>query len=108
MVAGFGGLRHRSNGGLAFAPRLPDALSRIAFRLRWRGRRLQVDITPGQAKYQLLEGDELELSHHGQPITLEQNSPVVEVIPATPPTHHVTQPVGRAPLACRLSEDMRC
>ncbi|MGH3688332.1 MAG: glycoside hydrolase family 65 protein [Pseudonocardiaceae bacterium] len=99
LVAGFGGLRHLDDGGLAFAPRLPEALSRIAFRLRWRGQRLQVEIVRGQAEYQLLEGVGLELRHHGQPITLTTDSPVVAAIPATPPTDHLIQPAGREPLA---------
>ena len=105
LVAGFGGLRHLDSRGLAFAPRLPEALTRITFRLRWRGRRLQVQITPGQAEYRLLEGVELELKHHGQPITLTVGSPVVQTIPPDPPTDHPTQPVGREPLARRLRGD---
>jgi alpha,alpha-trehalose phosphorylase len=105
LVAGFGGLRHRDDGGLAFAPRLPEALTRITFRLRWRGQRLRIQITPGQAEYQLLEGTELELRHHGQAITLTVNSPVVEPIPPTPPTNHITHPVGREPLCRRLGGD---
>jgi alpha,alpha-trehalose phosphorylase len=102
LVAGFGGLRHLSDGGLAFAPRLPETLTRIAFRLRWRGRRLEVEITPGQAKYQLLEGAGLELRHHGQAITLTMGTPVVKTIPPVPPTDHLVQPVGREPLARRF------
>jgi alpha,alpha-trehalose phosphorylase len=105
LVAGFGGLRHLDDGGLAFAPRLPDALTRITFRLRWRGRRLQVEITRGEAKYQLLEGTELELRHHGQPITVTVDSPAVQPIPPIPPTDPITQPVGREPLARRLGRD---
>jgi alpha,alpha-trehalose phosphorylase len=105
VVAGFGGLRHLDDGGLAFAPRLPEALSRITFRLRWRGQRLRVEITPGQAEYRLLDSTGLELSHHGQPITLTAEEPVVRPIPPPPPTDHVTQPVGREPLARRLPDD---
>ncbi|MGH3834770.1 MAG: glycoside hydrolase family 65 protein [Pseudonocardiaceae bacterium] len=105
VVAGFGGLRHLDHGGLAFAPRLPEALSKITFRLRWRGRRLRVQITPGQAEYQLLEGAELELSHHGQLITLAADSPAVQPIPPPPPTDQLVQPVGREPLARRLRSD---
>ncbi|MBV8994041.1 MAG: glycoside hydrolase family 65 protein [Pseudonocardiales bacterium] len=104
LVAGFGGLRHRDDGGLAFAPRLPEALTRITFRLRWRGRRLRVHITPGQAEYRLLEGDELELSHYGQLVTVTADPPLARPIPPTPPTDHLTQPVGREPLARRLRE----
>jgi alpha,alpha-trehalose phosphorylase len=105
VVAGFGGLRHLNDDGLAFAPRLPQALTRITFRLRWRGRRLRIQITPGQAEYQLLEGTELELKHHEHSITLTVNSPVIASIPPTPPTSPVTQPVEREPLSRRLHGD---
>ncbi|MGH3773049.1 MAG: glycosyl hydrolase family 65 protein, partial [Pseudonocardiaceae bacterium] len=105
LVAGFGGLRHRDDGGLAFAPRLPEALNKITFRLRWRGRLLRVQITPGQAEYQLLDGADLALSHHGQPITLTADAPTVAPIPPTPPTDDLTQPLGREPLARRLRGD---
>ncbi|MGH3918610.1 MAG: glycoside hydrolase family 65 protein [Pseudonocardiaceae bacterium] len=104
VAAGFGGLRHLDD-GVAFAPRLPEALNRITFRLRWRGQRLRVQITHGQAEYQLLEGTELELSHHGQLVTLKADSPVVRPIPPAPPTDQLVQPVGREPLARRLRED---
>jgi alpha,alpha-trehalose phosphorylase len=104
LVAGFGGLRHRDDGALAFAPRLPEALTRITFRLRWRGRRLRVQITPRQAQYLLLEGDKLELYHYGQLVTVAVDPPLVQPIPPTPPADHVAQPVGREPLARRLRE----
>jgi alpha,alpha-trehalose phosphorylase len=104
LVAGFGGLRHLNDGGLAFAPRLPEALTRITFRLRWRGRRLRVQITPGQAEYRLLEGDDLELSHYGRRIALTAHLPQVHPIPPTPATEQLVQPVGREPLARRLRD----
>jgi alpha,alpha-trehalose phosphorylase len=104
VVAGFGGLRHLDDGGLAFAPRLPGALTRITFRLRWRGQRLRVEIKPGEVEYRLMEGSELEFHHHGERMTLRKDAPVVAPIPPTPPTDHVVQPVGREPLARRLRE----
>ncbi len=102
LVAGFGGLRHLDDGGLAFAPRLPEALTRITFRLRWHGQRLRVQITRGQAEYRLLVGDKLELNHYGQPITLIGETPQVQPIPSAPPPDQLVQPVGREPLARRL------
>ncbi|HZS20087.1 MAG TPA: glycosyl hydrolase family 65 protein [Pseudonocardiaceae bacterium] len=105
VVAGFGGLRHLDDGSLAFAPRLPEALTRITFRLRWRGQRLRIQISPGQALYHLLDGSELQLKHHGQSVTVTSNSPAVVPIPPTPSTDHVTQPLGREPLRHRLPAD---
>jgi alpha,alpha-trehalose phosphorylase len=104
LVAGFGGMRHLDDGGLAFAPRLPEALTRITFRLRWRGRRLRVQIAPGQAEYRLLEGAELTLSHYGQLMTVTADSPQVAPIPPIAPRDQLAQPVGREPLARRLRE----
>ena len=43
-VAGFGGMRDYG-GKLTFAPRLPDRLERLAFRLLFRGRRLSIEAT---------------------------------------------------------------
>ena len=61
-------------GRLSFAPRLPQTLTRLAFRVYFKGRRLLVDICPGEARYSLLEGQSLELSHHRDPLTLAQAS----------------------------------
>ncbi|WP_306204636.1 glycoside hydrolase family 65 protein [Actinoplanes sp. RD1] len=103
VVAGFGGLRHLST-CLAFAPRLPEALTRIAFRVRWRGRRLQVTITPGHAVYRLLAGDDLDLRHHGELVTVPRNGSLELPIPAPPDVEPVRQPPGREPLARRVRE----
>lgn len=43
LVAGFGGMRPRGD-SLGFAPRLPEAISRLAFRLEVRGRPLRIEI----------------------------------------------------------------
>ena len=101
VVAGFGGLRPLST-GLTLSPRLPRALTRIAFRLRWRGRCLQVEITPEQAVYRLLYGDDLELRHHGEPITVPRDGSVARPIPAPEAVEPVHQPAGREPLARRI------
>src|SRR4051795_11060383 len=61
-VAGFGGMRDH-DGSLRFAPRLPEALDRLAFRLCFRGRRLLVDVRSKYATYTLQHGAPLEISH---------------------------------------------
>jgi alpha,alpha-trehalose phosphorylase len=101
VVAGFGGLRQLST-GLALAPRLPGALTRVAFRLRWQGRCLLVEITPEHATYRLLYGDDLELRHHGEVITVVSTAPTTHPIPAPAAVQPVEQPPGREPLARRL------
>ena len=48
-VAGFGGMRDHG-GELSFSPRLPGALTRLRFRLMFRGRSLLVDVSHEQAR----------------------------------------------------------
>ena len=44
LVAGFGGMRLQNN-RLSFAPRLPEALSRLAFHIQYRGSRLRIEVS---------------------------------------------------------------
>jgi len=55
LVSGFGGLRD-DDGELRFDPRLPAGWSSLAFRLRWRGSRLQVTLEREAMRFELLEG----------------------------------------------------
>ena len=68
-VAGFGGMRDH-DGVLAFAPRLPPRLERLAFGLRFRGRLFHVVVTRDAATYEVQGGDDLELRHHGSAIVV--------------------------------------
>jgi alpha,alpha-trehalose phosphorylase len=95
-VAGFGGMRDH-DGALSFIPRLPGALTRLTFRLCFRGRRLLVEIEHRQASYSLLDGPPLEITHHGEVATVEAEQPLTLPIPATPPREAPTQPSGRTP-----------
>ena len=95
-VAGFGGMRdHR--GTMTFAPRLAPKLERVCFRLRFRGRRVQVEVTPSEAHYELQGGDDLEIAHHGETLTLSKNDPVTRPIPPATERAAPTQPPGREP-----------
>ena len=95
-VAGFGGMRDHA-GKLSFAPRLPGRLDRLAFRLLFRGRRLKVETTKSEASYQLLDGDPLEITHHGDPLTVSPGDPVRRPIPPPPERPPPGQPQGREP-----------
>jgi alpha,alpha-trehalose phosphorylase len=95
-VAGFGGLRDH-DGRLSFKPRLPRALKRVAFRLRFQGRQLLVEVVPTEASYSLLGGQALELTHHDEPFTLAADAPVVRTIPPAPQLQEPVQPPGREP-----------
>jgi alpha,alpha-trehalose phosphorylase len=90
-VAGFGGMRDH-DGSLTFAPRLPERLNRLAFRLCFRGRRLKVEVESDQARYSLLEGAPLELTHHGQTISVFARKPVTRAIPPPPARDAPRQP----------------
>jgi alpha,alpha-trehalose phosphorylase len=96
LVSGFGGLRD-TDGTFSFAPRLPQGLTRLAFTLFIRGRRLRVEITHAEATYSLLDGDPLEILHHGQPVTLTAGKPQTRPIPPAPSRPRPSQPPGREP-----------
>lgn len=96
LVEGFGGMRLRDS-ELCFAPRLPDALSRLAFRLAYRGRRLRVTVTHASATYELMEGDPLRVTHYGEAVKLGEE-PVRRPLPPLPdPGPPPEQPPGREP-----------
>jgi alpha,alpha-trehalose phosphorylase len=95
-VAGFGGMRDH-DGSLSFAPQLPRQLSRLAFRLCFRGRRIRVEVDHRQARYTLLQGAPLDVGHHGATATLKPDEPVTLPIPKPPSREAPAQPPSRAP-----------
>ena len=105
-VAGFGGMRDH-DGELTFAPRLPTRLERLAFRLVFRGRKIKVEVTRGEAKYTLYAGEALELRHHGDPITVSMGAPVIRPVPPAPVRPAPTQPPGRTPIRRGGNADAR-
>ena len=74
VVNGFAGLRD-DDGGPSFAPRLPDAWQRLAFRLRVGASRLRVALTPDEATYTVESGPPVELRHFGKPVTVLAGQP---------------------------------
>ncbi len=106
LVPGLAGLRER-DGTLAFTPRLPSGISRLAITLRVRSRRLSIEITPDTTTYRLHDGDPLRLLHHGAPVTLTTTNAISRANHATSPHNRAddggptgeapTQPRGRAP-----------
>jgi alpha,alpha-trehalose phosphorylase len=96
-VAGFGGMRDHGK-TLEFSPRLPAQLARLSFRLMYRGRRLKVTVSPTVARYELLDGEPLEVAHHGERVRLEGvGSSVTRPIPPAPVRARPAQPPGREP-----------
>ncbi|GAA3156615.1 glycosyl hydrolase family 65 protein [Streptomyces rameus] len=120
LVTGFGGLRRYVGDGEgperlfgdgegparpSFSPRLPEALSRLAFTVLVRGRRLKVDIGQSHARYQLVEGEPLVIVHHGEPVTVTVGTPVDRPVPALPARPEPQQPAGRRPEGLHPGEE---
>jgi len=81
IVYGFAGMRDH-DGALSFSPKLPDAWKRLLFRLRFRGRLLEIEITRETATYRLSEGGPIAVSHRGRELRLVPAGPVsVSLIP---------------------------
>ena len=94
LVCGFAGLRHR-DGTVAFTPRVPDGIARLAFTILIRQRRLRVEITHPAARYLLADGEPLQIVHHGERLDLTageaQERPIPPVLQRPRP-----RPAGRA------------
>jgi alpha,alpha-trehalose phosphorylase len=96
LVMGFAGMRDQGE-VLAFAPRLPDALTRLCFSVLYRGRCLHVDIDSQQATYALKRGaGTFRVTHHGEPLTVGRE-PVSGAIPGALARRPPSQPAGREP-----------
>ena len=95
-VAGFGGMRDHGE-RLAFAPRLPSRINRLVFRVVYRGRHLQVTVRPDSAVYEVVDGEPLDLVHHGESLTVSTGSPQTRPVPPAPRLPPAEQPAGRAP-----------
>ena len=97
LVAGYGGMRH-TDAALSFTPRLPPALTRLAFGLHLAGRTLRVEVSGAAATYSIDNGKPLQLLHYGQPVNVSEDQPATCPIPDVAPLGaKPTQPAGRAP-----------
>ena len=95
-VAGFGGMRDHG-GELSFAPRLPERLTRLSFRIGFRGSCIEVAVADGDVSYKLLEGQPFTIRHFGSAVKVTEEG---SSHPAPPPPPHrepPTQPAGRTP-----------
>jgi len=103
LTAGFGGMRDH-DGKLSFAPRLPRALDRIAFRMLWHGTRLRVEILPETVRYSVAADADtpsdiiINLYHYGDHFTLTPGATIELHIPPAVEHPAPEQPPGRAPL----------
>ncbi|MEX3645382.1 glycoside hydrolase family 65 protein [Mycolicibacterium porcinum] len=105
LVAGFGGLRD-DEGILSLDPHLPDGISCLRFRLRWKDFRLTVDAHHDTVTYTLRDGPDgsLTIRHAGDDVVLNTGGPTtVAVRPRHPMLPAPPQPAGREPVRRRAS-----
>jgi alpha,alpha-trehalose phosphorylase len=95
-VAGLGGL-HSRYGKLTFAPRLPPAITRLAFTVSFRGQPLRTEVTAATATYTLAAGPPVLISHHGDEFTLTAGQPLTVDMPPAGHPERLSQPQGREP-----------
>ena len=95
LVEGLGGMRAR-RGRLSFAPRLPAGISRLSFRVCYRGSCVVVTTDGRRARYRVQGGPPIELVHHGETIEVGEDEVerTIEPLPSRPRPH---QPRGREP-----------
>ncbi len=100
LVGGFGGLRD-DEGVLSLDPQLPDGISRLRFRLRWRDFRITVDVNHADVTYTMRDGPcgELVIRHAGEELTLSTEAPTTKQLHTRKPLLPTpAQPPGREPL----------
>ena len=95
LVGGFGGMR-AVDGRLRFAPRLPGGITKLRFRVQYKGRRIRVTVRASSVAYELLAGEPIEIDHHGVRHLLDRSG-FEEPIPAHGAPPAPKQPEGRAP-----------
>jgi alpha,alpha-trehalose phosphorylase len=76
IVFGFAGLRIKET-GLSLDPKIPKQWQRLAFRVQYQNRKLEVVIEKQQVKVTLLEGETLPLKVYGQEALLQLQQTVV-------------------------------
>jgi len=106
LVGGFGGLRD-DEGMLYLDPHLPDVISCLRFRLRWKDFRVTVEANHHDVTYILRDGPDgtLAIRHAGEEIVLTTQEPTtVAVVPRQPLLPPPPQPPGREPLRRRSGQ----
>jgi trehalose/maltose hydrolase-like predicted phosphorylase len=99
IVEGFGGLRERGT-ALNLAPRLPEGLTRLRFRLRHSGLCLLVEADHETVRLSLRDGSDAQLRVllYEEPVVVTPGEPVERpVVPLKPLLPAPQQPPGYAP-----------
>lgn len=93
---GLAGMRYH-DGVVAFAPKLPEGLTRYAFSVTLRGESLHIDVKGSQVEYTLRTPGVLQLRHYDEAFTLAHGTPAVRALPPVLPHDPPKQPAGREP-----------
>jgi alpha,alpha-trehalose phosphorylase len=75
LVFGYGGVRN-FDGRLTIDPHLPAHIERLAFSLRFHDRQIRVTLGHERERYQLDEGDVIDVIIRGKLHTLEAGAPL--------------------------------
>jgi hypothetical protein len=105
LVEGFGGLRVVGE-GLTVDPQLPEGLTRLDYRVRWRGQRLLVEVRADVVRVTARDvgGGEVALRLVGEDVTVGPGSTVERPWQRrTPLLPRPEQPPGRARCSARTS-----
>jgi len=100
LVAGLGGMRDFDD-RLSFHPQLPPGWRGMRFRVRWRGRLIQVGVSPDAVTYELIDGsrEPIRVFDADTALELEPGVPVTRPVQRVEPlTPRPRQPDGRAPV----------
>jgi trehalose/maltose hydrolase-like predicted phosphorylase len=103
LVAGFGGMRDFGD-RLSFHPQLPPGWQGMRFRVRWRGRLVQVGVSPSEVTYEVVDDvrEAVRVWDVDTALELEPGVPVTRPLhPVEPLTPRPRQPEGRAPLPAK-------
>jgi alpha,alpha-trehalose phosphorylase len=73
IIFGFGGLRIKES-GISLQPILPNQWEGYSFPLHYRGRWFHIEVSREGTKIELLSGNELEITIHGQKYTLRKDA----------------------------------
>lgn len=98
VTAGLGGLRDDA-GRVSFAPRLPDALDKVAFRVTFGGNTLRVEVRQDGVSYASSgDGSTLHFAHEGEAVELSPGQTVDKPLRRLDASPAPEQPAHRAPL----------
>jgi alpha,alpha-trehalose phosphorylase len=93
-VAGLGGMRDYGD-HLSFCPRLPEQITRLAFRLCYRDNTIGVEVEATHASYRLVSGQPIQLGHYDSIVQLTADGPSTLPIPSLDRREPPRQPPGR-------------